>query len=75
MKKNEHYFPTVELVKDGNDTDCGWRRIVHECDAAGLGEGEDGMVGLGGGADVGDGGDGGGGGGDGGDGDVVPVQS
>ena len=64
MKKNEHYFPTVELVKDANDKDCGWRRIVHERDAAGTGEGEDGiMVGLGGDGD-----------GDGGDGGVAPVR-
>ena len=75
MKKNEHYFPTVELVKDATDKDCGWRRIVHECDVAGTGEGEDGMmVGLGDGTDVGGGGGSDdGGGGDGGDGDVVPV--
>ena len=81
MKKNEHYFPTVELVKDASDEDCGWRRIVHECDAAGHGEGEEGMVGLGGGADVVEDGDGGGNDGDGGGGgggvggsDVVPIQ-
>ena len=72
MKKNEHYFPTIEMVKDarGSDEgDCGWRRIVHECDAGGHGEGEEGMMGLGGGADVGDGSGAGPS-----DGDVVPAQ-
>lgn len=29
MKKNEHYFPTVELIKDASDP-CGWRRVVYE---------------------------------------------
>ena len=77
MKKNEHYFPTIEMVKiarggrvaggdgegggggggvGGDDNgDCGWRRIVHECDAGGHGDGAEGMMGLSGGADVGDG--------------------
>jgi pro-apoptotic serine protease NMA111 len=29
MKKNEHYFPTVEWIKDSADP-CGWRRITYE---------------------------------------------
>ena len=29
MKKNEHYFPTAELVK-GPREECGWRRITYE---------------------------------------------
>lgn len=38
MKKNEHYFPTVELIKDASKS-IGWRRIVHECDEGGETEG------------------------------------
>jgi len=26
MKKCEHYFPTVEFVKDGREQGCGWVR-------------------------------------------------
>ncbi|KAI1874853.1 uncharacterized protein JN550_002282 [Neoarthrinium moseri] len=29
MKKNEHYFPTVEWIKDGSEA-CGWRRVTYE---------------------------------------------
>lgn len=29
MKKNEHYFPTVEWKKDGSEP-CGWQRIAYE---------------------------------------------
>lgn len=29
MKKNEHYFPTMELIKDPSDP-CGWRRVTYE---------------------------------------------
>ncbi|KAI0478937.1 Pro-apoptotic serine protease NMA111 [Xylariaceae sp. FL0804] len=29
MKKNEHYFPTMEWVRDGSEP-CGWRRITYE---------------------------------------------
>ena len=29
MKKNEHYFPTMEFVKDEKE-ECGWRRTVFE---------------------------------------------
>lgn len=31
MKKNEHYFPTMEWIKDGSET-CGWKRITYEGD-------------------------------------------
>ncbi|KAH8680869.1 trypsin-like cysteine/serine peptidase domain-containing protein [Xylariales sp. PMI_506] len=31
MKKNEHYFPTVEWIKDGSEP-CGWRRVTYEDD-------------------------------------------
>lgn len=34
MKKNEHYFPTMEYVKDGGE-ELGWRKIMHECDEGG----------------------------------------
>ena len=39
MKKNEHYFPTMEFVKDA-DAPLGWRKVVHE---AGKG-GNDGLM-------------------------------
>ena len=29
MKKNEHYFPTMEWIKDGSEP-CGWRRVTYE---------------------------------------------
>ncbi|CAK7198717.1 hypothetical protein SEUCBS139899_001381 [Sporothrix eucalyptigena] len=29
MKKNEHYFPTVEWIKDKSEP-CGWRRVTYE---------------------------------------------
>ncbi|KAI1168302.1 Pro-apoptotic serine protease NMA111 [Nemania serpens] len=29
MKKNEHYFPTMEWIKDGSEP-CGWKRITYE---------------------------------------------
>jgi S1-C subfamily serine protease len=35
MKKNEHYFPTLEFVKDASEP-LGWKRIVHECDEGGV---------------------------------------
>lgn len=35
MKKNEHYFPTIEYVKDVGE-ELGWKKIVHECDEGGL---------------------------------------
>lgn len=37
MKKNEHYFPTMEIVKD-KDEELGWKKIVHEADKKGMGE-------------------------------------
>ncbi|KXJ92184.1 Pro-apoptotic serine protease NMA111 [Microdochium bolleyi] len=33
MKKNEHYFPTTEWIKDGSDP-CGWRRTTYEDDGS-----------------------------------------
>ncbi|KAF2271276.1 Pro-apoptotic serine protease NMA111 [Westerdykella ornata] len=41
MKKNEHYFPTIEFVKDAGEP-LGWRKIIHECDEGGSRDG--GMV-------------------------------
>ncbi|KAI1812097.1 Pro-apoptotic serine protease NMA111 [Poronia punctata] len=38
MKKNEHYFPTMEWVKDGSEP-CGWKRITYENDGQAI-EGE-----------------------------------
>jgi len=29
MKKNEHYFPTIEFIKDAAEP-CGWRRMTYE---------------------------------------------
>lgn len=43
MKKNEHYFPTMELIKDPSEP-CGWRRITYEGGKVIEGEGPDGVV-------------------------------
>ncbi|KAJ6257132.1 hypothetical protein Dda_8017 [Drechslerella dactyloides] len=29
MKKNEHYFPTMEFIKDASEA-CGWRRVTYD---------------------------------------------
>ncbi|KAK3067919.1 hypothetical protein LTS18_000888, partial [Coniosporium uncinatum] len=34
MKKNEHYFPTMEFVKDARE-ELGWRKILHEAEKGG----------------------------------------
>ncbi|KAK5168987.1 uncharacterized protein LTR77_006296 [Saxophila tyrrhenica] len=39
MKKNEHYFPTVEFVKDAGVRE-GWRRVTYEGGEVKRGEGE-----------------------------------
>ncbi len=39
MKKNEHYFPTVEFVKDSSMRE-GWRRVSYEGGLVKKGEGE-----------------------------------
>lgn len=31
MKKNEHYFPTMEWIKNGSDP-CGWKRVTYAGD-------------------------------------------
>ena len=33
MKKNEHYFPTMQFLKDDKEA-CGWRRTVFESGAS-----------------------------------------
>lgn len=42
MKKNEHYFPTTEWIKDHMEP-CGWRRVTYEEGQAITGEGHDGL--------------------------------
>ncbi|KAK5684370.1 hypothetical protein LTS10_004238 [Elasticomyces elasticus] len=39
MKKNEHYFPTMEFIKDGRERE-GWRRVMYEGGEMKKGEGE-----------------------------------
>ena len=39
MKKNEHYFPTVEFIKDPSVRE-GWRRVMYEGGKVTKGEGE-----------------------------------
>lgn len=39
MKKNEHYFPTVEFVKDSSQRE-GWKRVMYEGGKKKVGEGE-----------------------------------
>jgi pro-apoptotic serine protease NMA111 len=49
MKKNDHYFPTMEWIKDPSES-SGWRRVTYEQGKAVPGEGHEGVL-------VGDGGD------------------
>lgn len=42
MKKNDHYFPTMEWVKDATE-ECGWRRVTYEDGKVIQGEGHDGI--------------------------------
>ncbi|KAK8178702.1 Pro-apoptotic serine protease NMA111 [Phyllosticta citribraziliensis] len=37
MKKNEHYFPTIEFVKDESE-ELRWKRVLHECEEHGAKE-------------------------------------
>jgi hypothetical protein len=53
MKKNEHYFPTMEFLKDDSEA-LGWKKVVHEAEKGGsdelMGEGAiEGDAGAGGG--------------------------
>ena len=43
MKKNEHYFPTMEWIKDPSEP-CGWRRNTYEGAKVITGEATDGVV-------------------------------
>ncbi|KAK3353659.1 trypsin-like cysteine/serine peptidase domain-containing protein [Lasiosphaeria hispida] len=43
MKKNEHYFPTMEWIKDPAE-ECGWRRVTYEGGQVIDGEGPDGIT-------------------------------
>lgn len=42
MKKNDHYFPTMEWVKDPAESSS-WKRITYEQGKAVKGEGHDGI--------------------------------
>lgn len=47
MKKNDHYFPTMEWIKDPSES-SGWRRVTYEQGKAVPGEGHEGvLVGVG----------------------------
>lgn len=37
LKKNEHYFPTIEYLKDATEP-LGWKKIIHECEDGGARE-------------------------------------
>ncbi|KAK0701649.1 trypsin-like cysteine/serine peptidase domain-containing protein [Lasiosphaeria miniovina] len=43
MKKNEHYFPTMEWTKDPAE-ECGWRRVTYDGGKVIEGEGTDGIL-------------------------------
>lgn len=42
MKKNEHYFPTQEFIKDPS-VECGWRRVTYDGRKVIQGEGPEGV--------------------------------
>lgn len=43
MKKNDHYFPTMEWIKDDSEL-CGWRRVTYEGKQVIKGEAVDGVL-------------------------------
>jgi len=43
MKKNDHYFPTMEWIKDNKEA-CGWRRVTYEGSEVFKGEATDGVA-------------------------------
>ncbi|KAH7275321.1 trypsin-like cysteine/serine peptidase domain-containing protein [Fusarium solani] len=43
MKKNDHYFPTMEWIKDDKEA-CGWRRVTYEGKQVFSGEAIDGVA-------------------------------
>lgn len=58
MKKNDHYFPTMEWIKDASEP-SGWRRVTYEQGRVVKGEGHEG-INVAGAGDVGEsGGEGG----------------
>jgi hypothetical protein len=42
MKKNDHYFPMTEWIKDSKES-CGWRRVTYEKGSVHQGEATDGV--------------------------------
>lgn len=42
MKKNDHYFPTVDWIRDTADP-CGWRRVTYEAGKVIAGDATDGV--------------------------------
>lgn len=45
MKKNDHYFPMMEWIKDDKE-ECGWKRVAYEGDKVFKGEITDGVPAL-----------------------------
>jgi pro-apoptotic serine protease NMA111 len=45
MKKCEHYFPTVEFIKDESER-CHWRRVTYEGGVGKEGEGKEGAISM-----------------------------
>lgn len=43
MKKNDHYFPMMEWIKDDKEA-CGWRRVSYDGNEAFAGEPTDGVA-------------------------------
>jgi hypothetical protein len=43
MKKNDHYFPTMEWIKDTSES-SGWRRVTYENGTVVKGEGHEGIL-------------------------------
>jgi hypothetical protein len=54
IKRNDHYFPTTDWIKDPSES-CGWRRVTYEAGKAIEGEGHEGIHNIA--ADTFDGGD------------------
>jgi hypothetical protein len=42
MKKNDHYFPTMDWIKDPSES-SGWKRVTYEQGKPVKGEGHDGI--------------------------------
>lgn len=42
IKRNDHYFPTVDWIKDPRES-CGWRRVSYEHGKTVDGEGKEGI--------------------------------